>query len=441
MANYYVATIGDNGNDGSILNPWATFTYAASVIAAYDTVYVRGGTYHEECVFRVDNVTLMAYPDETPIVDGEKALPLKYAPLISFRGDYSTIDGIHLVNSTCYGVEMLGAHSVARNCYGEHLNKGLIRLGGAYSLAEDNEAWWTNDGYEYGSGSGSWGSAINTSYTHDVTFRRNKIHQCWGEGLAAHHTSNILMEDNEVYDNYAVNIYLNLVETATVCRNLVYGVPGSVVWNTGFHCPGIGLADEDTEGQNTGLTIVNNIIHNTSNGALYFWEDADGSGIKDSLIAFNSIDMRDQPFDAIHINDGEHGGSRITSNIAVGGFSVPDGIAVDHNMISGDPLWGQGSGATAFRLTSESPAIDDAAVDTGITEDFWGTSRGTHPDIGAVESEESEEPMGAVDDMQVAIDALAVALAEAIVALAEVQEQMAALQAVDDAADALAAQV
>jgi hypothetical protein len=47
---YYVATYGDDDNPGTFLEPFATIGKAASVMAAGDTCYIHGGTYHEEIV-------------------------------------------------------------------------------------------------------------------------------------------------------------------------------------------------------------------------------------------------------------------------------------------------------------------------------------------------------------------------------------------------------
>ena len=44
---YYVATNGDDGNPGTIEEPFKTIAHAASVMQAGDTCYIRGGTYRE----------------------------------------------------------------------------------------------------------------------------------------------------------------------------------------------------------------------------------------------------------------------------------------------------------------------------------------------------------------------------------------------------------
>src|SRR3974390_489824 len=46
-ANYYVSTAGNDGNPGTIDEPWRTSQHAANTVAGGDTVYVRGGVYNE----------------------------------------------------------------------------------------------------------------------------------------------------------------------------------------------------------------------------------------------------------------------------------------------------------------------------------------------------------------------------------------------------------
>ena len=45
---YYVATYGNDSNPGTAAQPWRTIQHAANVMVAGDTVFVRGGIYHEQ---------------------------------------------------------------------------------------------------------------------------------------------------------------------------------------------------------------------------------------------------------------------------------------------------------------------------------------------------------------------------------------------------------
>ncbi len=75
---YYVAPApgGDNSNDGSIQNPWATFKYAVGQLSAGDTLRLREGTYYESSVSiylkgtATSPITIESYPGEHAVIDG-----------------------------------------------------------------------------------------------------------------------------------------------------------------------------------------------------------------------------------------------------------------------------------------------------------------------------------------------------------------------------------
>jgi len=91
---YYVAPTGDNANNGTIENPFATVEPAQALIQPGDTVYFRGGTYpiqtsqmmREYSVFAQMNyfrvsgepdkyINYWAYPDEQPVFDFSEVKP------------------------------------------------------------------------------------------------------------------------------------------------------------------------------------------------------------------------------------------------------------------------------------------------------------------------------------------------------------------------------
>jgi hypothetical protein len=73
---YYVATDGNDSNNGSINSPWLTVQHAADTAVAGDTVLVRGGVYNEYVDFHVSGdaaagpITFASYPGEAATIDG-----------------------------------------------------------------------------------------------------------------------------------------------------------------------------------------------------------------------------------------------------------------------------------------------------------------------------------------------------------------------------------
>jgi len=75
---YYVATNGNDANDGSLGAPFATISTAINAAMPGDTIFVRGGTYPSSSALTIapsksgtaeSPFRLFAYPGETPILD------------------------------------------------------------------------------------------------------------------------------------------------------------------------------------------------------------------------------------------------------------------------------------------------------------------------------------------------------------------------------------
>ncbi len=75
-ATRFVAPSGNDGNPGTLAQPWRTVQKAADTAAAGDTVLVRAGIYGERVTIRVSGnatsgfITFRNYPGETPVLDG-----------------------------------------------------------------------------------------------------------------------------------------------------------------------------------------------------------------------------------------------------------------------------------------------------------------------------------------------------------------------------------
>lgn len=71
---YYVSTTGDDGNAGSLAQPYQTVNHALSKLRPGDTLYLRGGTYYEEVSASVSGtagqpITIAGYAGEQAVID------------------------------------------------------------------------------------------------------------------------------------------------------------------------------------------------------------------------------------------------------------------------------------------------------------------------------------------------------------------------------------
>ena len=109
IANANVYYLSPSGNDatgsGTIGSPWFTFNKAWTVLAAGDTLYLRGGTYGwntGQMLFGVNGtsgnlVKIWAYPGEQPIITrGVSYNPNTQQDLIYMEGDYFHFKGLEI---------------------------------------------------------------------------------------------------------------------------------------------------------------------------------------------------------------------------------------------------------------------------------------------------------------------------------------------------------
>lgn len=195
-ATYYVSTTGNNGNPGTITQPWATWAYAftnASVVG-HDTVYIRGGTYSITGGISISRsgtsgnyICYFAYPGETPILDGSgysssfnlmvTANSISYVHLkgLTIQHGITTANGAvgirgmnlnHFIleNMTFAYIEGCGIYYTgstytetincdAHDCYDEHsTHPGNWGVG----FCIDTESSSDNDGQDYFAGCRAW---------------------------------------------------------------------------------------------------------------------------------------------------------------------------------------------------------------------------------------------------------------------------------------------
>jgi hypothetical protein len=144
-ANYYVATNGSDGNNGTSTNtPFATLNFAATKASAGNLIYVRGGTYNwtAQAALSLSGsptqpIRIRAYPGEQPVCDFLGEPSGKHGILIS--GNWWQIYGLEIVHANHNGILIQGSSNVVERCViHESGDTGLNISAGATTLASSN---------------------------------------------------------------------------------------------------------------------------------------------------------------------------------------------------------------------------------------------------------------------------------------------------------------
>lgn len=96
-----------------VVNPGESIQAAINSAANDQTICVRGGVYNEALTIRADktNLTLIAWPGETPVLDGLRRLPSnwisnRFGSLVTILGNGTVLDGFEVTQSTADGVDV-----------------------------------------------------------------------------------------------------------------------------------------------------------------------------------------------------------------------------------------------------------------------------------------------------------------------------------------------
>ena len=88
---YWVSPSGDDSNEGSIDRSWQTIGYSLSKVKHGDVIHVRGGIYSETLKITQSGkpnqpISLQAYQDEVPILDGRGIEVKGRTSMVLFEG-------------------------------------------------------------------------------------------------------------------------------------------------------------------------------------------------------------------------------------------------------------------------------------------------------------------------------------------------------------------
>jgi parallel beta-helix repeat protein len=437
---YYVATDGNDSNPGTFAKPFRTIQKGVNTVSAGDTLYVKAGTYYEQITISSSGmssspVTVSGYPGERPIIDGRYSLPsgsngwcdpisgncLTWKPLISIEGKYIIFQNFEVKQSRGRGIQVTGSQNTVRDCWVNNSRAEGIKSYGGHNLIDGNRVWLAANFAPYPRSASSldWPGGISLQLANNTTIRGNEVFHVWGEGILVMNGKDIKIEDNVVYDNFAVNIYFSTVQRVLVQRNLVYNTNSEPFLRHGNPATGITFSSEalDTGVWSSEQVVINNIIAGHRQN-LAWWGKGKSGALINAYIANNTfINAVSNSGDATNImieGSEKHSNVKILNNIFI--QNTPGTLAkipTDPAFTFSNNLWSkspepaaQGFGdiianpqllnanATLvagnidpnyYKLTNYSPAIDGAVKLDKVTQDFFGTSRDGSPDIGAHE--------------------------------------------------------
>jgi hypothetical protein len=414
----FVSLSGNDANLGSLTAPVATVKRASALALPGDVISIRGGVYYTTAGIMARGtssarITVRSYPGETAVFDGSNT-PAGTDLVSFYKAEYVDLVGLEVRNAKRIGVNVYMSKNIrVRDNHIHHSVRhavyvGADILGVSADIYIDGNEIHDNvlENQNLTMVNGGWAGAVCLSQTTRGGITNNRIYRNYGEGMGSGLSTEVLMEGNEVSDNYSGYIYIDNGQDMVVNGNLLYNTGDTRFYRLGKPAPGIGIANEVTTGSmpSSDITVTNNIVIGMRWG-FYYGAFENGGGLKNVTVANNTF--YDTTEATILIENDTHSNSVVKNNIfyAVGnsnsdveGAGVrfernlwyganPTGLAVGTGDIYANPLFVNPGTFKAgdYKLKPLSPAVHTALDDTPATRDYFGNTRTVTNDIGAHE--------------------------------------------------------
>jgi len=368
--NYYIATSGNDSNNGTISSPWKTVKHVWRNSGGGDTVFVREGTYNESEIWLQASTrgkgiesqfwTLMSYPGEIATFTNSRFIA---------DADYVCIQGLHLTGTSYLeSVSWGGMHERIEFLNNDFSGETLpIRFMANNGLVQGNKIQTTSPSHGIYVMHGD-GNIIRNNYV--ANMNKHGIH-IYDENKYNHtaRITNLLVENNTVIGSKSRS---GIIISAGESTRLGIEIDGVVIRNNIV----LNNAEDGITiryyGSVRNVDIFNNVIYgNRPYGLRIIAHDVDNVTIKNNIFASNRT----------HINVSSRLNNFVDShNLYWQPSSIGSG-ATDDYAVYQDPLFVNVT-EYDFHLREGSPAID-AGVDVGIPYN------GDFPDLGAFEYDES----------------------------------------------------
>lgn len=405
MATYYLATTGTDGGGiaGDINNPFRTFSYAGTRLAAGDTLIVRGGTYDEfqagdtfpsgtdwttgaVNIVNFSGETVWIFPSTGAMTVAVLALMNKSFHIwdgINVRGDNMVPDAPNVQMDNSTHIRIKNSSNYRASCAGILINQSL----GPSTSIELINLTITDGNFNSSStapGHAIWFSSVIGNAT--GTNQANLVDSCHISGYTRtvnnagivvfgnpDRLGGITIRNNVITGNW-VGAFLGSASTSSnlFCNNTV----------SGNISDGVSMYADDT-----GTRLFNNTIH--GNGG---WGVAVGDASNVRLTSIKNNSISSNTGGPVRIASIDAGNSAVIAHNNFNGngngnvISDPNGLSTATNTTTVAPAYGNASTGD-FTLQAGSGLIDAGVTLSGVNTDQVGTTRpqGAAFDLGAFE--------------------------------------------------------
>lgn len=404
-ATYYVATTGNDAGPGTLASPWLTIQKAADTLAGGDTVYVRGGTYHERVrlYYRGNaagpTMTFSAYPGEAVVLDGT-GIDIQYGEGLFFiqRTDHVRVTGLQVRSSNGAGIYVGYSNhiQVDGNRTYDTVKSGISTWGATDVVVDGNDialACNAHPGYPASEENLSIATSANVEVMNNLVHLAANIPDGYsgGEGI------NIKDGSHDVRVHHNI-VHLDERSDGRPSNRLAFGLDAwsTETYNVEFFANvaynnGIGFVVESEAGATAhDITVYNNLAYHNLGAGFYIPNWAQNETSLKRNIRFVNNTAYDNGT-GLFINSVRIEAVVVRNNILRQngtpiqiGAEVPLAqITIDHNLTSEDPLFVDPAAAD-LHLLPGSPAIDAGSPTDAPDRDLDGNAR-PQPAFGAVD--------------------------------------------------------
>ena len=146
---YYVSPSGTSSASGTITSPLSFSTAISKSLTAGDSLILRGGTYSFTSPQNISRsgsassyLTIVAYPDETPILDFRNEAYSSSNPGVKLNGNYIHIKGIIIQGAGDNGMIATGSNNIIEYCtFRWNCDSGLQMKTGSDNLIKNCDSY------------------------------------------------------------------------------------------------------------------------------------------------------------------------------------------------------------------------------------------------------------------------------------------------------------